>query len=51
MNEATKSERGVRRTTIRAILTLTENIKINVPRIVITPVKNWVKPISRPSES
>ena len=31
--------------------TLMDIIKPMVPKMVITPVKNWVKPIRRPSEN
>ena len=46
---ATKSESGVIITTASVILALIVSMNISVPSIVITPVKNCVNPISRPS--
>ena len=43
------NESGVATTTTRVIQTLIESIKPSVPRMVTIPVKNWVKPIKRPS--
>ena len=36
-------------TTSSVIGALNVSMKLSVPRIVITPEKSWVKPISRPS--
>ena len=41
--------KGVTHTTTSVIGTLTYSIKPSVPRIVRTPVKNWVNPIKSPS--
>ena len=46
---ATKNESGVITTTASVILALIVIMNISVPSIVITPVKNCVNPISRPS--
>ena len=44
-----KNESGVIRTTTSVIHRLIESINARVPIIVIIPLKNWVKPIKRPS--
>ena len=44
-----KRERGVRITTVRVIFQLIVSMNISVARIVTTPVKSCVKPMSRPS--
>ena len=49
MNEAIINESGVTTTTTIVIHQLILNINMRVPRIVTTPVKNWVKPIKSPS--
>ena len=49
MKLATSSESGVMSTTSSVIGALNVSMKPSVPRIVITPEKSWVKPISRPS--
>ena len=49
--KAITNERGVRHTTMRVIHTLTDSMNKKVPSMVHTPVKNWVKPIRRPSAS
>ena len=46
---ATKNETGVIRTTTSVILTFIDNINPSVPSIVITPEKNCVNPINKPS--
>ena len=46
---ATKNESGVITTTASVILALIVIMNISVPSIVMTPVKNCVNPISRPS--
>ena len=49
MNLATKKETGVMHTTTSAMGTLVAIMNIRVPPMVSTPVKSWVKPMSRPS--
>ena len=49
MKLATNRETGVISTTTSVIGTLSVSMKMSVPRMVITPVKSWVKPMSRPS--
>ena len=49
MNRATSRETGVSTTTTRVISGFSVSMKTSVPRIVITPENNWVKPISSPS--
>ena len=49
INFATRKETGVMHTTTRAMGTLVTSMKISVPMMVSTPVKSWVKPMSRPS--
>ena len=49
MNAATTREIGVTTSTTSVIAAFTETMKPMVPRMVITPVKSWVKPIKRPS--
>ena len=44
MKLATKSEIGVITTTATVIRTLIVSMKINVPKMVTIPVKNWVNP-------
>jgi len=51
MKLATNREIGVKTTTTSVISGLMETMKSRVPKIVISPVKNWVNPISRPSEN
>ena len=49
MNLATKNDTGVMHTTTRAMGTLVTSMNTSVPPMVSTPVKSWVKPMSRPS--
>ena len=49
INLATKKETGVMHTTTSAMGTLVAIMNIRVPPMVSTPVKSWVKPMSRPS--
>ena len=49
MKPATKKESGVISTTTRVIPTSVVSMNSRVPRMVITPVKSWVNPISSPS--
>ena len=46
---ATNRDTGVITTTTTVISTFTLSMKHKVPRMVITPVKSWVKPMSKPS--
>ena len=50
INFATKSDSGVSTTTRSAMRQSSTIMNASVPRIVMTPVKNCVKPIKRPSE-
>ena len=49
MNAATTSETGVTSSTTKVMVTLTESIKPRVPKMVMSPVNSWVKPIKSPS--
>ena len=49
MAPAAKMESGVTSTTTSVMVRLMESINASVPTMVITPVKSWVKPCSRPS--
>ena len=49
MKAATTRDTGVITTTTRVMTTLTLSMKHRVPRMVMTPVNSWVKPIKRPS--
>ena len=49
MNAATTRETGVTSSTTKVMTPLTESMKPKVPKMVMTPVKSWVKPIKRPS--
>ena len=51
MKEATKIESGVITTTRMVILTSMVSIITSVPIMVMSPVKNCVKPSSSPSEN
>ena len=49
INPATKNDNGVTSTTTPVTATLTLSINPSVPKMVMTPVKNCVNPISSPS--
>ena len=49
MKAATSRETGVITTTTAVMVPLTVSIKPKVPKMVMTPVNSWVKPMSRPS--
>ena len=49
MKEATKRDKGVATTTQTVMGRFRVSMKHSVPRMVRMPVKNWEKPMSRPS--